>query len=87
VYGEQWWLCCVLDVNESEEEVKVSFLHPHGPAVSFVYPERCDILCVPSYHILTKVDPHTPTGRAYYLIKKETTTATQKLKQWKTKHS
>ena len=86
VYGEEWWLGCVLEVNESEEEVKLSFLHPHGPAPSFKYPSRNDVLSVPAYFVLTKVDPHTPTGRVYNLNDKESREATRKLQLWKNKH-
>ena len=37
-----WWLACVLEVcsdtKEVTKEVKLTFLHPYGPANSFKYP-------------------------------------------------
>ena len=38
IYDEHWWLACVLQIDSEECEVKVSILHPNGPAYSFKYP-------------------------------------------------
>lgn len=32
VHNEQWWLACVLTVNEEDNDVRASFLHPPGPS-------------------------------------------------------
>nr|CAD7571495.1 unnamed protein product [Timema californicum] len=80
LYGDFWWLACVLDSFEDKQEFKVSFLHPHGPAPSnFTYPTVPDILRVHRSSILTTVDPLTATGRVYTLTKAETENATRKL--------
>ena len=31
-YNDDWWLVCVLQVDEDREEISVSFLHPHSPS-------------------------------------------------------
>jgi hypothetical protein len=32
-----WWLGCVLSVSEESNDVKITFLHPHGPSASYIY--------------------------------------------------
>jgi hypothetical protein len=44
-------------------EVTISFLHPHGPATSYVYPQQPDIVSIPLTEVLIKVDPRTATGQ------------------------
>ena len=39
LHEENWWLACVLEVCSDNKEVKLTFLHPHGPSNSFKYPE------------------------------------------------
>jgi hypothetical protein len=38
MYDTFWWLGCVLSVSEESNAVKMSFLHPHGPSASYIYP-------------------------------------------------
>ena len=35
VYENEWWLACILSVDPENAEIKVTFLHPHGPACSY----------------------------------------------------
>ena len=72
-----WWLACVLEVVQEDSQVKLTFLHPHGPSTSFKYPEIQDIRTVPIDDILTLVDPRTRTGRVYTLLKKDITSASK----------
>ena len=44
MYDEHWWLACVLQIDLEEHEVKVSIIHPKGPAHSFKYPHIPNIL-------------------------------------------
>ena len=74
-----WWLACVLEISQESGQVKLTFLHPHGPSSSYKYPGNEDIRTVPMDHILTQVDPRTRTGRVYTLSKKEIKTASEKL--------
>jgi hypothetical protein len=34
MYDNFWWLGCVLSVSKESNDVKISFLHPHGPSAS-----------------------------------------------------
>ena len=79
LYEENWWLACVLEVCSANKEVKLTFLHPHGPLSSFKYPEPQSIYNIPMDDILTLVDPRTRSGRVYSLTKKEMTFATEQL--------
>ena len=70
---------CVLEVDAKNGEVKVAFLHPHGPCRSFKYPSVPNILVIPTTDLLTKVNPWTTTGRAYTLTQRENKAAMAKL--------
>ena len=76
----KWWLACVLEIIQEDSQVKLTFLHPHGPSSSHKYPATQDIRTVPMDNILTLVDPRTRTGRVYTLSKKETATASEKFR-------
>jgi hypothetical protein len=52
-----------MTVNENSMEVTISFLHPHGPSPSYVYPQQPDILRITLSEVLMKVDPRTATGQ------------------------
>lgn len=71
VYDKNWWLGYVLEQNAEVDEVKITFLHPCGPATSFSYPRNADVLWVSVVDVLTKVDPITPTGRTSALVEKD----------------
>ena len=70
LHEENWWLACVLEVCSDTKEVKLTFLHPHGPSNSFKYPEPQNIHTIPLDDILTLIDPRTRSGRVYSLTKK-----------------
>src|ERR1700755_1719785 len=70
-YDEHWYLACILEVKHDSNEVSLSFLHPHGPAPSFVFPSPQDVLIIDVSDILMSVSPVTKTGRTYTLSKVE----------------
>lgn len=82
MYDNFWWLACILGKNNETNEVKVSFLHPRGPAASFFYPQpRLDILDVSTDTLLKKVEPRTATGRTYTLTTEEMADSSHLLEQ------
>ena len=65
-YDEKWWIGVVEEVNEMEQDVKINFLHPPGPARSFRWPRRPDVCWVPTTDVICQVQaPVTATGRTY----------------------
>ena len=84
IYESHWWVGCVLGVNHDIEDIKVSFLHPHGPSPSFCYPQNPDILLIPTASILTKVDVRTATGRTNTISPSEMEDVSAKLTLKKT---
>ena len=70
----------MLDVIQTDNLVKLTFFHPHGPSSSFRYPETHDIRTVPIDNILTVVDPRTRTGRVYTLSRKEIKSTSEKFR-------
>ena len=80
-YDKQWWLAFVLNVLPETEELRVRFLHPAGPAPSFVFPKRNDDLVIARSHVIMTVNPTTSTGRTYQLPNEVAAEAEIKLKQ------
>ena len=39
VYDGEWWLGKVSNTSMEQNDVLVSFLHPHGPCTLFSWPE------------------------------------------------
>ena len=70
----------MLEVCSDTKEVKLTFLHPHGPSNLFKYPETQNIHTIPMDDILTFIDPRTRGGHVYSLTKKEMTFATKQLR-------
>jgi hypothetical protein len=67
-----WWLGCVLSVIGESGDMKVTFLHPHGPSVSYIYPAMPYILWLPQSTIISKVSPNAAIGRTHTLTSEET---------------
>ena len=76
-YEEDWWIGCVLNVDEDSGNIKIELLCPRGPSQSFKYPLERNTVVVPYVDILTKVDPRTVTGHTY-TISKQSKIATNK---------
>ncbi len=66
-YDGFWWLGCVVKMKQESRLVKVNFLHPHGPAPSFFFPEREDIFEIDVADVLKSAAPLTTTGRTFTL--------------------
>jgi hypothetical protein len=61
-------------------EVTITFLDPHGPSSSYVYPQQPDILSITLSQVLTKADPRIATGRTYTSTSAKTQLMIKKLK-------
>jgi hypothetical protein len=72
MYDNFWWVGCVISVSEESNNVKISFLHPHGPSASYVHPVMPHILRLPQSAILANVRPNTAAGRTCTLVNEET---------------
>jgi hypothetical protein len=82
MYDNFWWLGCVLSVSEESNDVKRSFLHPHGPSASYINPAMPNILRLPQSAILAKVSPNTARGRTYTLTSEETKLTAERSKTY-----
>ena len=66
MYEQHWWVGIILEVDTEQDDAKVKFMHPAGPAWSFYWPDVDDICFIPNIDILMKVDvPTTTSGRQY----------------------
>ena len=69
LYDGFWCVGMILAVDEQNQEIKVNFMHPHGPANSFFWPRRKDICWAPSSTILCLINtPSTGYGRWFTLL-------------------
>ena len=52
IYDTFWWVGIVTEVNVHEGDLKIEFLHPHGPRKTFNWPSVADKCFVPAPNIL-----------------------------------
>ena len=81
MYDQHWWLGVIIaSSQDSEDEVHVKFMHPHGPAMSFRWPIRDDLCWVPIPHVLCTVSPPSTgtSGRMYVFPSEITELVSQK---------
>ena len=65
-YNSFWWVGLISEVDPKEGDVKIDFMHPHGPRKNFKWPEHTDTCHVPIKNIISKIAaPTTVTGRTY----------------------
>jgi len=68
LYDGLWWIGSIRSVSDEHNDLEVIFMHPHGPASAFKWPQREDVYWVANEHILCKLQvPVTKTGRSYDL--------------------
>ena len=65
-YDDKWWIGLVEDIDNVDQDCKVSFMHLSGPARNFYWPTRADICWVSNLDITCTIGiPKTLTGRTY----------------------
>lgn len=67
VYDRVWYVGAILEVNQEENDIRTSSLHPNGPAKAFTFPKRPDVFWVLLCNIIEKVDMATASLRQYTL--------------------
>ena len=72
VYDGHWWLGNVVDICTDNNDAKLSFMHPHGPAAAFFWPTTIDKCWVPTVHILCQVPALSTVGSTARRYKLET---------------
>ena len=71
-YDDKWWIGLVEDIDNVEQDCKVNFMHPSGPARNFYWPTRADICWVSDLDIICIIGiPKTLTGRTYNISEDE----------------
>ena len=70
-YDQFWWIGLVDHIDEANKDVKVKFLHPHGPAKPFCWPNHEDVCWVPFTNIITILNAPTTSGRVYQITDEE----------------
>ena len=65
-YNTFWWVAIVTEVNVHEGDLKIGFLHPHGPRKTFHWPSVVDKCFVSASNILCVITAlRTITGQKY----------------------
>ena len=52
IYNTFWWVGIVIEVNVYEGDLKIEFIHPHGPRKTLRWPSVADKCFVPVSNIL-----------------------------------
>jgi hypothetical protein len=73
----EWYAGYVMEKDNVKKEAKITFLQPKGPARSFTFSSKEDILIVPYSDILMILSVETSSGRFYKVKKAEQDTATK----------
>ena len=69
IYDTFWWVFIVTEVNVHEGDLKIEFLHPHGPRKTFICPSVADKCFAPASNILCIITaPTTTTGQMYRIL-------------------
>lgn len=68
VYHTNWFLGFIPDVHLEDGDVTVKFIHPHGPSISYYWPENDSYCIVPFTHILCAVDMEPIIGGRTYKV-------------------
>lgn len=56
MYDNFWWVGNVCEVSHEEQDVLISFMHPHGSARSFHWPTTKDRCWIPEQHIFMTLE-------------------------------
>ena len=61
VYDGHWWIGNIIEISTDNHDVKISFMHPHGPAASFCW-GSFDECWVPMTYILCQLPALSMAG-------------------------
>ena len=67
-YDSFWWIGMIAEVDIHNGDLKIKFMHPHGPSKSFSWPSGDDYCWVPIVNIHNCTHIKIPTirsGRTY----------------------
>ena len=71
-YDEQWWVEVVLEADRASNDIKITFMHPHGPSDSFFWPSKDDVCWMQPSPVIFKLNPPTTSnGRSYKIDTEE----------------
>ena len=68
IYDTFWWVGKVTKVNVHEDDLKIEFLHPHGPRKAFSWPSVPDKCFISVSKILCIIIAPTTTAGQIYQI-------------------
>lgn len=67
VYDHKWYIGVVQELDRTNDDLLVNFMHPNGPSRSFYWPQQEDLCWVPFQHVLCVIDvPSLATTRGQY---------------------
>ena len=67
-YVTFWWVGILTNMNVHDVDLKIEFLHPHGPGKAFSWPTVTDECFVPASNILCVITaPAAITGQMYQI--------------------
>lgn len=69
-YDGHWWVGLVVEINQTNKELFVKSMTPHGPKTSFHWPVRDNLCWVPTNDVIRVLQPLSSasgSGRSYVL--------------------
>ena len=74
-YDGLYWIGITSEIDSASIDIKVKFMHPHFPSLSYRWPAFEDACWVPSTHILTTIEApsmSSVSGRQYHISSQDT---------------
>ena len=74
-YDGLYWIGITSEIDSALIDIKIKFMHPHFPSLSYSWPAFEDVCWVPSTHIITTIEApsmSSVSGRQYHISSQDT---------------
>ena len=71
-YDGLYWIGITSEIDSASSDIKVKFMHPHFPSLSYRWPAFEDVCWVPFTHIITTIEAPSMSGRQYHISSQDT---------------
>ena len=69
---EKWWVGIIEETDQQKNDMRVNFMHAHGPSKSLFWPRKDDVCWMPPASVILKLStPTTANGGTYTFNCKE----------------
>ena len=70
-YDKLRWVGMVLEADQASNDIKITFMHLHGPSNSHFWPSKDDVCWMSPLSVILKLNPPTTSNGSNYKIDTE----------------